>query len=616
MLKISDIHKAYGSQTLFEGISFTVNPGEKIGLTGRNGHGKTTLIRMIIGEEHPDEGEISVPKGYRVGHVSQHLDFKGGSVIEEAVRGLQEHQKEQTWKAEKILSGLGFSTVDMERKPSEFSGGYQVRLNLAKVLVSEPDMLLLDEPTNYLDIVSIRWLTTFLRQWNSELVLVTHDRQFMDAVVTHIAGIHRKKMRKISGGTDRLYEQILREEEIHEKTRINDEKKRKESELFIRRFRAKARLAGLVQSRIKALEKQKTLDRLQKIETLDFSFSYRPFSAKTLMDISELTFSYGNETSPIIKGLSMNIRNGDRICVIGKNGRGKTTLLKLIAGALRPGSGSISSHGNTVTGYFEQTNTATLNPNATVEEEIMGTGCDRQTARNIAGAMMFEGDMALKRNSVLSGGEKNRVLLGKILSTPVNLLLLDAPHNHLDMESNDALLGAIDEFPGAAVIVTHNEMFLHSLASRFIVFQIGRITLFEGSYQDFLDRVGWEDEELPGEKTGAGEEARTAPSSKKDIRKLKADILTRRARELKPLEEKITAIESSIENFEKRITAINSEIIEASSQGRGGIIPGLSRELHAARAETDSLYGELEGLIDEHDARKNEFDRELEALNA
>ena len=600
---------------LFDDVSFSVNPKERIGLVGRNGHGKTTLFRIIVGEEHADSGQVTVPRNYRIGYVTQQLHFTEHSVVAEACKGLPE-QHGETWMAEKVLSGLGFSKHDIHRNPEEFSGGYQVRLNLAKVLVSEPDLLLLDEPTNYLDIVSIRWLEKHLRQWKSELMVITHDRSFMDSITTHTMGIHRRKLRKIEGGTDKYYDQILKEEEIYEKTRVNDEKKRREAELFISRFRAKARLAGMVQSRIKALEKQEKLDKLVKIKSLDFSFTYRQFSAKVLMTADVLSFSYTDED--LIRNFSITIGKNDRICVIGKNGKGKTTLLRLLSGGLDPQSGRITSHNDMSIGYFEQTNTALLNPYFSVEEEIMSAGCDRQRARDIAGAMMFEGDMALKKINVLSGGEKSRVLLARILVQKSNLLLLDEPTNHLDMESSDALLAAIDAFDGAAVVVTHNEQFLNTLANRFVVFQAGGVSVFEGTYASFLDKIGWEDEgdgtprresgmKIPGE-SGYDREG----TSKKDLRKLRAEILTRKSKIVNPLRAKISDIEQSIESQEKYIAGLNSEIIAASNQGDGAAISRLSKDIYETQARIDSLYTEFDSLTRELEEKLQGFELELE----
>ncbi len=613
MIKIINLSKSFGGQLLFDNVSFSVNPRERIGLVGRNGHGKTTLFRIIIGEEQPDSGEIAIPRAYHIGYVTQHLLFTEQTVLAEACRGLPEHLHGETWMAEKILSGLGFAKQDMQRPTSEFSGGYQVRLGLARVLVSEPDLLLLDEPTNYLDIVSIRWLEKFLRQWKSELMVITHDRSFMDSVTTHTVGIHRKRVRKIEGGTDKYYEQILKEEEIYEKTRINDEKKRKEAELFISRFRAKARLAGMVQSRIKALDKQDKLDRLEKIKTLDFSFSYKPFPAKVLMTVDNLSFSYGEEE--LIPDVGFTVGKDDRICVIGKNGKGKTTLLRLLAGELTPKAGKIISHGDMSIGHFSQTNTLRLNSLYTIEEEIMSAGCERQRSRDIAGAMMFEGDMALKKIEVLSGGEKSRVLLGKILAQKSNLILLDEPTNHLDMESSEALLAAIDGFEGAAIIVTHDEMFLHTLANRFVVFQGGRVSVFDGSYQNFLDKVGWEDEREGPSQRSASPTRRVADResvNKKDSRRIRADIMARRSKVINPLKSKIAEIEATIETKEKRLSALNNDIIAASGIGKGETIAQLSRDIHQLRTEIDSLFDGLEALITEYEEKSKAFDVEMD----
>ena len=239
MISIENLSKSYGGQILFDNVNFRINTRERVGVVGRNGHGKTTLFRLVTGETHPDSGAIITPKNYRIGYVRQQIQFTQDTVLAEGMTGLSEAEKDHHWKVEKILFGLGFTASDMARHPGEFSGGFQVRLNLAKVLVAEPDLLLLDEPTNYLDITSIRWITRFLNTWPRELLLITHDRGFMDGIVTHTVGIHRRKIRKFPGNTEKYYAQIAQEEEIYEKTRINDEKRRKEVELFITRFRAK-----------------------------------------------------------------------------------------------------------------------------------------------------------------------------------------------------------------------------------------------------------------------------------------------------------------------------------------------------------------------------------------
>src|SRR5512146_515789 len=474
MLQVTNIEKSFGKQVLFDGVGFTVNPRERVSVVVRKGHGRRTLLRMGGRREHPDGGTITMPPGYTVGHLSQHIQFTEDSVLGEACLALpvNEDHIDLTYKAEAILHGLGFTNDDFGRHPSSLSGGYQVRLNLAKVRVSEPNLLLLDEPTNYLDIVSVRWLTQFLRAWRNEMIIITHDRDFMDSVTTHTMIIHRCKMQKVQGGTQKLYDQILLEEEIYEKTRQNDEKKRKEVEQFINRFRAQATKASAVQSRIKALARHEKLDKLEEIKTLDFKFRSAPFEAKWLLTVDDLSFSFSPDDPRLIDGLSFAVGKKDRIAVIGKNGKGKTTLLNLLARELSPTSGEIKTHPNTKIAYFGQTNINRLRPDRTALQEIMDVHPDNAQgeSRAICGLMMFEGDNALKKVSVLSGGEKSRVLLGKLLVSPANLLMLDEPTNHLDMDTIDSLIEAIDVFDGAVIIVTHSELILEAIATKLIVY--------------------------------------------------------------------------------------------------------------------------------------------------
>ncbi|MFW6297525.1 MAG: ATP-binding cassette domain-containing protein [Desulfosalsimonas sp.] len=622
MISIEGLTKSYGGNVLFDNVSFRINPGERVGLVGRNGHGKTTLFRMIIGEESPDSGVISCPKNYRTGHVSQSLEFHGATVIGEAMRGLPADSESQHWEAEKILAGLGFSPEDMQRAPSEFSGGYQVRLNLARVLVSRPDMLLLDEPTNYLDITSIRWIRRFLVNWPGELFVITHDRSFMDQVVTHIAGIHRRKVRKISGSTEKFYTWIAQEEEVYEKTRQNDERRRKDIERFISRFRAKARLANLVQSRVKTLNKLTRKQRLEKAKNLDFSFAGAPFTGKYMLAAENISFSYDSsrlQSDPLVSDFSITIGPQERICIVGRNGAGKTTLLRLLAGDLKPGSGRIEDHPNCVKALFEQTNIHTLSDERTVEEEILAANPDmgRQAARSICGAMLFEGEHALKKIRVLSGGEKCRVMLGRLLARPANFLLLDEPTNHFDMESCDALLAAIDNFDGAVVMVTHNEMFLHALAERLVVFQEGGIDLFDGTYQRFLEDVGWrEDDYVARSRSGIRQSQDGADLSRKEFRRQRSQIVAEKAKALKPLEEKIRQTEDAIIKWEAEIEDLGRKMQAAAGSGSGTEISELSRNLHECRENIDAAFELLEDLTSEADNRRADFDARLEELEA
>jgi ATP-binding cassette subfamily F protein 3 len=615
MINVENITKSYGAQVLFKNAGFKLNARERVGLVGRNGYGKTTLFRLIIGEEQLDSGTISIPKGYSIGHVRQEPEFTEDTVLKEGCRGLRGRERHKSWKVEKVLSGLGFSDSDMQKHPSRLSGGFQVRLNLVKVLVRDVDLLLLDEPNNYLDITSIRWLTRYLNAWKGELMLITHDRSFMDNVVTHTVGIHRKTFKKIKGNTGKLYSQIAMEEEVYERTRLKDEKRRKKTEEFIRRFRAKARLVGLVQSRIKTLEKQKKLERLEKIKDLDFSFTSKPFNGKPVMIVRNVSFGY-EEDNPLFSDLSFSVGPYDRIFVVGKNGKGKTTLLKILAEKLEPLSGEVSTNITAATAYYEQANVESLVDERTVLEEIIysDSSINNQAARNISGMMMFEGDNALKKIRVLSGGEKSRVMLGKIIATPVNLLLLDEPTNHLDMEACDALLEAINDFDGAVVMVTHNELLLHGLAERLIVFQGGRAGVFEGSYKDFLETRGWEDEKTV---TDAGEDDRksSARMDRKMKKKLRAEIIKERSKVLKPLEKRIRDLEDRIIHAESELGAFYEAIHKVSGEGGGGKIDELSRKISFYEVEIGECYERLDITEREYGEKSEMFKKRLDEFD-
>ncbi|MFH0922417.1 MAG: ABC-F family ATP-binding cassette domain-containing protein [Fibrobacterota bacterium] len=616
MITLQNVSKGFGGQAIFDQIGFYVNPRERIGVVGRNGHGKSTLFNMITGQESCDSGSVMLPKNYRIGFLTQHIRFTQPNILDEACQGLPPERQDESWKVKKILAGLGFAESDYSRPPSVFSGGYQIRLNLAKVLVSEPNLLLLDEPTNFLDIVSIRWLIRFLNNWQDELMIISHDRSFMDSVVTHILGIHRQKVKKIEGSTQDYYGQIEQEEEIHEKRRLNSEKKQKQMEKFIDQFRAKARQANLVQSRIKALDRMEKLSKLGHIETLDFSFNSAPFEAKCMLEARNLTFSYTGEAPWLVENFSLDMGPRNRICIVGKNGKGKTTLLKLLAGKLAPLSGSVRLQPQTRTAYFEQANTAELRDDFTVEQEMIDANPagDRKRARDVCGIMMFSGDNALKKVRVLSGGEKCRVLLGRLLLTPSNLLLLDEPTHHMDMQSTDALTEAIDAFEGAAVIVTHNERILHAIATQLVVFHRDRLFVYHGGYQQFLEEVGWDEEDTGGPSTrrspkDADADSRT-PAARKDQRRLRAEFNKRRAGTLAPLKKRMEELEYRIMESEKEHEEDTQEFLDASTHMNLELINKLSVSMPRLKHGIDKMYEELDKITREYETHKAAFDSE------
>jgi len=644
MISVKNISKRYGTRVLFSDVSFDVLAGEKIGLVGRNGHGKTTLFRIITKEEEADEGKVFMPNNYAIGYLGQHLTFSKPTVLEEGCVGLHPEEIGAEWKVEKILSGLGFSEDDFKRNPSEFSGGFQMRIALAKVLVSEPDMLLLDEPTNFLDIVSIRLLEKFLRSWKSELIVISHDRDLVDSVTTHIVGIHRGMVRKIRGSTGKYYAQLAADEELHEKRRVEDEKKRKQIMEYVNTFRAKASHAKAVQSNIKKLEKMDKLEKLEEIRTLSFSFNYEPFRASQIMDVNDLTFSYSGGEPYLISGLNLTVNSRDKICIIGKNGKGKTTLLKLLSGQLKPVAGSVKTNTSAVPAYYEQANTADLNGELTVEDEIaMGAGAiGKSRVRGICGAMMFSGDDAEKKVKVLSGGERSRVLLGKLLIAPSNILFLDEPTHHLDIESCQAMMDAVRDFEGAALVVAHDEHFLNEVATKLIVFKNGRVFLYPGNYKDFLESVGWEEDEgdkpvIKSQISTPAQPASGAPSGqavmpqagsssavpiknasvertakiddRKMTRKIRAEFVAMRSKILKPLEAKIKGLEGDIISSEARVAEVNGELTRASARGGLGAIrrSELSRELKELAEKIDLCYAQLDATMKTYDSEKRKY---------
>jgi ATP-binding cassette, subfamily F, member 3 len=600
MLQAEKITKSYFGESLFEEASFTMQKGEKCALLGRNGSGKTTLLKILKGEEEPDSGRIILPKGYRLGHLEQHSHFSASTVLEEALKDLPPEKQEAPHEVEKVLFGLGFDEEGLEKAPSSLSGGFHLRLKLAKVLCSEPDCFLLDEPTNYLDIVTMRWLQRFLKNWKGECIIISHDREFLDSLVTHTMGIHRKKLKKIPGDTEAYFLRILEEEETYEKTRVNLEKKRQHAEDYIKRFGAKASKASQAQSRVKALARMPTLAKLASIEDLSFTFHYTPFSGKKMLSAQSLHFSYTPEL-PLIQDVSLEIEKGKRIAIIGKNGMGKSTLLKLISGDLAPWQGSVTKSDQARLGYFGQTNIDRLSKEKTIEEEIGAANplLNYTQVRTICGQMMFSGDAAKKKISVLSGGERSRVLLGKILASPSNLLLLDEPTHHLDVESIEALIEAIDAFEGSVIIVTHSEWILERIEpDQLIVFQGGVQTHFLGSYTEFLEKEGWEE--------SASSKQKKIQHRENDKSK-RAELVQERSKQLKPLQNEIQSLEKAIELKEQTLRTKEALLIEASNQSHSSQIIELSQIVSCLQQEIESDYQQLGRLYSDFEKKKGEF---------
>jgi len=539
MIAFSGVSKQYGRQILFVDASFQLNPTEKVGLVGPNGAGKTTLFRMITGEENPDEGEVSVPKKLSIGYFRQDIEeMSGRSVLDEAIAGsgrvgnlhheleaLQqaledparademdkvlarfgEVQEEYDHlggyaleaKTREILHGLGFDDERVDGDVGALSGGWKMRVAMARVLLGEPDVLLMDEPTNHLDIESILWLESFLKSRSGALLMTSHDRDFMNRIVTKIAEIDGGEITSYSGNYD-FYE---RERAIRETNReaayARQQSMLAKEQRFIERFAAHAAKAAQVQSRVKALDKIEKIELPKKRKIVKFDFRTPPRSGDQVAELLGVTKTYG--TRVVHDHLNMMIRRGERWCVMGKNGAGKSTLLKMVAGAIQPDEGEVKLGASLKMGYFSQQALDVLDPDLTIEEQLRKDFPLESIGalRSLAGAFQFSGDDTDKKIRALSGGEKTRLVMARMLLDPPNFLVLDEPTNHLDLATKEMLLESLSNFEGTMLFVSHDRAFLRGLSNR--VLELGGESgtdaqphLYPGSYIEYVQRTGHE----------------------------------------------------------------------------------------------------------------------------
>jgi len=539
MISFSRVNKQYGRQLLFVDASFQLNPGEKVGLVGPNGAGKTTLFRMIVGEESPDEGEVSVPKRLTIGYFRQDVEeMSGRSVLDEAIAGsgrlgdlhheleaLQhamgdpdragemdtilarfgEVQEEYEHaggyalesQAREVLHGLGFDDEQVDGDVGALSGGWKMRVAMARVLLGRPDVLLMDEPTNHLDIESIVWLEDFLKATPGALLMTSHDRDFMNRIVGKVAEIDGGEITVYSGNYD-FYE---RERAIREANReaayARQQAMLAKEQRFIERFAAHAAKAAQVQSRVKALEKIEKIELPKRRRVVNFDFRQPPRSGDQVVTLEHVKKAYGRRV--IYGDLTLNVRRGERWCVMGKNGAGKSTLLKMVAGAVTPDAGTIQLGASLKMGYFAQQALDLLDPDLTIEEQLQHDFPNESIGvlRNLAGAFQFSGDDVDKKVRALSGGEKTRLVMARMLLNPPNFLVLDEPTNHLDLATKQMLVEALGDFEGTMLFVSHDRAFLRGLSNR--VLELGGESgvetephVYPGSYVDYVARTGHE----------------------------------------------------------------------------------------------------------------------------
>jgi ATPase subunit of ABC transporter with duplicated ATPase domains len=524
---------------IFIDASFQLNPGEKVGLVGPNGSGKTTLFRMVVGEETPDEGEVSVPKKLSIGYFRQDVEeMKGRSVLDEAIAGSGRagdlhHELEDLQRAmedperaddmdrilahfgevqeeyehlggyaleaqaREVLHGLGFEDDQIDGDVGDLSGGWKMRVALARVLLGRPDVLLMDEPTNHLDLESIIWLEQFLKSYPGALLMTSHDREFMNRLVSKIAEIDAGEIIAYSGDYD-FYERERAIRETNQQAAFaRQQSMLAKEQRFIDRFRTHAAKAAQVQSRIKALDKIEKIELPKRRQVVKFEFRVPPRSGEQVVVIEDLHKRFGSRV--IYQGFNFTVRRGERWAVMGRNGAGKSTLLKMIAGASAPDSGIVKLGASLSAGYFAQQALDVLNPDLSILEQLQqdfpqdGIG----SLRTLAGAFQFSGDDVEKRITALSGGEKSRLAMARMLYNPPNFLVLDEPTNHLDLATKEMLVDALKGFEGTMIFVSHDRMFLRGLASR--VLELGGESgkdrnprIYPGSYIEYVQALGHE----------------------------------------------------------------------------------------------------------------------------
>ncbi|HRT56986.1 MAG TPA: ABC-F family ATP-binding cassette domain-containing protein [Candidatus Paceibacterota bacterium] len=628
MLTLSGIRKAYGERVLFADATLQVNRQDRIGLVGPNGAGKTTLFSFILGLDTPDAGQITFERGVSLGYLPQESAPAGDeTVIELATAVTPEYVKLRrilkAWeadhplealhpeeihddvhdrfnqlggyrleaKARQILAGLGFRPGDLDRPAAEMSGGWVMRAHLGRLLTLEPDLLLLDEPTNHLDLEALLWFQDYLKTYPGAILIISHDREFLNQLVGSIVEIRQSRLWRYRGNYDDYLEQREAQEQQLIAAWKHQEREIARLMEFVNRFRAKNTKATQAQSKLKQIERMERIEAPAGEEAkIDFEFPQPPRSGQRVIKLENVDHAYGDRV--VYRGLNFEAERGQRIVLVGPNGAGKSTLLKLLAGVLTPQSGTRALGHNVKVGYYSQYRVDMLKPERTVLEEALDTPqlVGEQFARTLLGCFLFRGDDVFKPVSVLSGGEKSRLALVKLLLDPPNLLLMDEPTTHLDMSSIDALTYALDQFEGTLIFISHDVYFIRVLANHVVHINAGRLTRYPGGYEYYLDKIKAESARAALTASGAGAAQahhsanpppRPAPTtpSRKDQKRIEAEQRQARSRERRAQQEVVRRLEEEIAQLEVRHRELVAELENPETYHNAGQAVRINREL-------------------------------------
>jgi len=589
MLTLAGLSKAFGGRQLFDNVSLTLQSGERMAIIGPNGAGKSTLLKIILGHEQPDAGEVTLMRGTRLGYLPQESETLGNeTVLDIAVPHDHEHDGQFVAKAKQILASLGFKQTDYARPARELSGGWGMRAHLARLLAQEPDLLMLDEPTNHLDLETLLWFQDYLRNYPGAILLISHDREFLNRLCTHVAELRQSRVLRYTGNYDEYVEQRAAAEVTLVATAKAQQREIDRMQLFVDRFRAKNTKAAQAQSKMKQIERLKD----EMVETpggpdatVGFRFPQPQRSGQRVITLDKVRFGYGENL--IYDGVHFVAERAQRTVLVGPNGAGKSTLLKLLADVLQPQAGERKLGHNTKSGYFAQHRAAMFNPKHTVLEVAMDTPqrTTEQSIRTVLGSFLFRGDDVFKPVSVLSGGEKSRLALVKLLLDPPNLLLMDEPTTHLDLASVDALIEALKPFEGTLIFISHDVHFIRALSNHVVRVEAGQLRHFTGGYQYYLDKTAQSAREAL---TSSGRDAlprvqtdrqAISTASRKDQKRFEAEQRQARSRKRQEIQKRLAVLENEIAGLEAKEKELTAELEKPETYAADGRAMQINRDL-------------------------------------